>query len=474
MLGDLAHRGRRKARDLPAVCSGFSAAGHAIHAREFAERKLLAAKQKREVACNFTVLPSNTLGAFGQYYTGSIYELGLTSRDQEGIYHVSASGEALARAFHDTIVDTPYIKKKLFLDNSLPWTEFTKTATRFNLDGASFSSKERDLLTDLFLSEELKSDRALMRRSSLALLMCVLNAYKAAGVSLKYRQIWELVYAPYYYGRLQLSKHRSRQVAVSQSEKTCAEFWQYFCLHQFLTQALENLLTAVLDVVAGELSGLTVQDICGRLTSESFSKELHTIHGFQLHRPSDLMAALGLESPRLTAAVCRQNQLSFDLSHRSSESSVLDRDANGAGERAAAAVSLLAVLYAKWAGLNTEVIRMVSSRAGGELHAELVFPYLAEWFDNKLTWKQAIEPIMSNLILDQHDRIMYEKGKLESCWLHRMEGRVIKDQDYSPSFRSPRTDNSISILTDLGLLGMDSNKQLRVTTRGNALLTALK
>jgi hypothetical protein len=94
-------------------------------------------------------LPSNALGAFGQYYTGSIYELGLTSRDEKGIYHVSASGEALARAFRVTIFGTPYIKKKLFFDNSVAWAEFTKTATSFNLDGASFSPKERDLLADL-------------------------------------------------------------------------------------------------------------------------------------------------------------------------------------------------------------------------------------------------------------------------------------------------------------------------------------
>src|SRR5262249_45400716 len=85
------------------------------------DRKFVAAKQNGELFCNFTVLPSNTLGAFGQYYAGSIYELGLTSRDEKGIYHVSASGEAIARAFHETIIDTPYIKKKLFLDNSVPW-----------------------------------------------------------------------------------------------------------------------------------------------------------------------------------------------------------------------------------------------------------------------------------------------------------------------------------------------------------------
>ena len=128
------------------------------------------------------------------------------------------------------------------------------------------------------------------------------------------------------------------------------------------------------------------------------------------------------------------------------------------------------MLYAKWAGLNTHVTNAVSSQAGSELHAEFVLPLLTEWFDKNVTWVEVLGPLVSRLILDQHDRIMYEKGKLESCWLHRTEGRIIKDQDYVPSYRSPRSNNSISILTDLGLLTMDSDKQLKVTARGNALL----
>jgi hypothetical protein len=434
-----------------------------------AEGRLQVAKQKQEVTCNFRVLPSNALGAFGQYYTGSIYELGLTSRDEEGIYHVSASGEALARAFHETILDSPYIKKKLFLDNSLSWKDFVKTAASFNLDGLGHSLKERDLLTKLFFSEDLRSDRALMRKSSLALLMYILNAYKAAGLTLEYRQTWEFVYAPYYYGHLELSRTKTRRLEFPPPERTCAEYWQYFCLHQFLTQALENLLTAVLDEVSGELSGLTVQELCSRLSSEDFLKELQEIHGVNCKAPRDLMLGLGLASPQSVPALCRKNQKTFNLTHPSSESRVLDRRPTGAGARAAVAVSLLAMLYAKWGGLNTEVTRAVSSRAGRELHAEFVLPLLSDWFGTKATWSQVLEPLVSKLILEQHDRIMYEKGKLDS-WLHRTEGRIIKDQDYLPSYRSPRTDNSVSILTDLGLLAKDSDKQLKVTVRGNALL----
>ena len=174
--------------------------------------RLPEAKQSGEVSCTFRVLPSSALGAFGQYYAGSIYELGLVSRDDKGIYNVSTAGQELAQAFQTSIEDTPYIQKKLYLDPSVSWKDFIKTAAKFNLDYMANTPVERDLLIRLFISENLRSDRALMRRSSLSLLMTVINAYKEVHVSIKYGDVWELVYAPYYYGQLQFPKGKSQRI----------------------------------------------------------------------------------------------------------------------------------------------------------------------------------------------------------------------------------------------------------------------
>jgi len=432
--------------------------------------RLPAAKQSGEVSCNFRVLPSSPLGAFGQYYAGSIYELGLTSRDDQGIYHVSPAGEHLGQAFEDSIRDTPYIRKKLYLDRSIAWIEFAKTAAKFNLDYLAHSTRERDLLTTLFFSESLRSDRALMRRSSLCLLMTVINAYKEAGVAIKDGDVWELVYAPYYYGQLQFPKGKNRRLELPQTEKTCVDFWQYFCLHQFVTQALENLLAGVLDLLSGELSGMSNQEICRQLTSDAFLKKLQEIHGTSCKRPYDLLRHLGITAPDPTPSICKQNQVHYDLSHPSSESKILDQEPNSAYDRTALAVSLLAILYAKWGGLATDVSRYVSANAGIELHFATLRPLVEAWLDKDNSWASAIEPILANLIFDQHDRIMYEKGKLESCWLHRTEGKIFKDQDYFPSYRSPRANNSVSILTDLGLLTINSGGGIAVTARGNSVL----
>jgi len=127
-----------------------------------------------------------------------------------------------------------------------------------------------------------------------------------------------------------------------------------------------------------------------RLCSKEFLGELREIHGVSCKAPSDLVSTLGLASPRVEAENCRKNQAKFSLTHASSESRILDRNPRSASSRAAVAVSLLAMLYAKWSGINTEVTRTVSARAGEELHTEIVLPHIAGWFRKDATWQESL------------------------------------------------------------------------------------
>ena len=77
---------------------------------------------------------------------------------------------------------------------------------------------------------------------------------------------------------------------------------------------------------------------------------------------------------------------------------------------------------------------------------------------------------MEPFVLDQHDRVMYEKGRLESCWLHRLDGKIHKDQDYQPVFRSSRHWNSVRILRDIGLLDFGPDNEITITADGQRQL----
>ena len=80
---------------------------------------------------------------------------------------------------------------------------------------------------------------------------------------------------------------------------------------------------------------------------------------------------------------------------------------------------------------------------------------------------------MEPFVLDQHDRVMYEKGRLESCWLHRLDGKIHKDQDYLPVFRASRHWNCVRILRDLGLLEFGANDEISITADGRRQLSRI-
>ena len=70
-------------------------------------------------------------------------------------------------------------------------------------------------------------------------------------------------------------------------------------------------------------------------------------------------------------------------------------------------------------------------------------------------------------------RIMYEKRRLDSCWLRRTEGRIFKDQDYEPVWRASRFYNSVRIMNDLDLIRIDAEKSLILTSQGRKLVSKI-
>jgi hypothetical protein len=139
---------------------------------------------------------------------------------------------------------------------------------------------------------------------------------------------------------------------------------------------------------------------------------------------------------------------------------------------AARAVLTLATLYSKWRSAENDAFSFVMANAGNELCAGRVLGYMDEWLRQDCSWQVALETLIADCVVNQHDSVMYEKRNLESCWLHRQERRIVKDQDYDPPSRSSRQGNAIRILSDIGLTDSASGSH-RLTGDGRKLLNRL-
>ncbi len=431
-----------------------------------------------EIDTNFAVLPSNVLGGYGQYYGGSLYAMGLTHRTEEGIDRVAPDrGEALARAFNKSVVNTQYCRQARFNEKVVSLGVLKKSAQTFSLDslGEERAAGERELLRNLFFSWDRSKleDTDLLRRHTLGLILHTVSEYGKSDFSPPSdgaRIDRYLVYAPYYYGVLWRDDEPALPYSPPIALASCFGFWQQFCAHEYLTQALENLLYCTLEVLNLEPAGMSLEDIAANLTGHDFESTLTDLFGAG-SSPSELMKAIGVEAVP-SRDQCRAAQAEIGAASGKSEWALVDRGGKP-DQVAAAAIGILAVLYLKWRNAHNEFARYIGTNAGSRLWTGVVLPALDAWLRPDLTWRSALESLIEPFVLDQHDRVMYEKGRLESCWLHRLDGRIHIDQDYQPVFRSSRHWNSTRILRDIGLLEFGADGEMAITSDGKRTLARI-
>lgn len=435
-------------------------------------------RQSDEYSCDFKVLPSNNMGGYGQYYGGSLYQLKLTHRDENAIDRVTVDfGTELAIAFDGSIRATKYITEKKYLQNKVSTSDLEELQECFTLDSIKkdLAGNERAKLTEVFFAsdENYKDDKSILRRQSLTILLHLISEYGKHD-SFPNTQNSEaldeyLLYA-IYYDVLWVSDEKLAKFEKLKEHDFCYELWKQFCLHQFITQALEHLLYAVIETVGYDATGLTLPECIEEMTQPSFFSALEAITGSNCPRPRDLLAVFDVTDIPNDQFSLKAQAMYLPI-HSLSEAQILASPGRSPQEAASVTVAILAVLFAKWrGGFGDRTMSYVSQKAGQQLWAQRVMPHMDEWLDPTKTWNEVLSKLVEDFVLNQHDRIMYEKRRLDSSWLHRADGKIVKDQDYRPNWRASRFLNAVRIMSDLNLLETNESKEVMITEAGRKLV----
>jgi hypothetical protein len=442
-----------------------------------ASRQLAQGGNQGEVSTAFPVLPANALGGFGQYYAGCLYQLGLTHRLDDGIDRVTEGmAEQLARTVHRSLDQTPYLRSRLFAQSTVNLQTLAASSERLGINAITqpFADDERTLLLDLFFgfNEEHASDATHRRCHSLTRILVLLAAYEHADIVVEEASLpAQLVYGPAYFGVLVDAQDGATPFIAPASLQRCSDFWRQFCLHQFLTQALEGLLDAVLQALTTRSEGLPLGSLVSSLLDRDFIPYLEQAVEAGCRTPSALLHAL--RTVKVPSEMsCFRLRDCYPYDHVLSEWWMWQREAATPAALAARSCLLLAILYGKWRGVVSDVTyAVVAERAGAELAAPTVLPLLDTWLETDWSWDSALCDLLL-LLSRQHDHVMYGKGRLESCWLHLEDDRYVYDQAYTASLRASRHEQAVQILADLGLLQWTTahsgrgDRQLMLTEQG--------
>jgi hypothetical protein len=401
------------------------------------------------------VLPSSPLGGFGQYYSGVLHTMGLTHRDDEGVDRVTEGfATGLAETVQRSVEATAYVRDEHFLRSRVDIKVLKRSAEHLTIDGlpAKWASKERELLVNLLFGfdDPANRDRAGQMRRTLALILEVVAHYQVAGIAIDEDALDDgVLYWPSYYGCFYQEAGRSKPVKLSAMASEQARWWSQFALHQYLAVAIENIFAAVLDVAAMEPRGVEEGEVLRVLVGKDFTAYLRKATGRPCLAPSALLSAIGVTAvpdressrkARPATGATRTEHEELNLAKRTP------------GATLASSCLALVALYSKWRGAGGELeYATVTEKAGPELSAPSLLPLLDSWLDRELSWVEAIR-VLIDMLIKQHDMVMYGKGRLESCWIRVEGGRVICEQSYKPYFRGSRQKQMVSILVDLGLL----------------------
>jgi hypothetical protein len=434
------------------------------------------ARAEGEINTAFQVL-QNPLGGYGQYYVGSLKNLGLVMSREHADVALDGMGTQLAEAFHASVVGTPYIRKQHFKEVRVPLEDLEASSKAYNLNAIRWEAgkQERLLLKQLFfeLDDNGEAGRLKNRRWSLMQILHLLDLYEQRGIKIADEDLDDvLIYWPHYYGLLFESKRKPIRYSSPASCESVHALWRQFVLHQFTTLALEYLLRAMLDTLAIHRNGLELEELIRELLSPEFYAALKRRAGSACVRPKDLLARIGVsEVPDEKTSVALQNTLIPGHTH--SEVAWMDDEASTPAGWLVSGIGLLAVLYGKWRGIQSDkAFHDVAKAAGNELWFGSLAGTLDHWLDEGVNWEVCLFELLSRFILERHDQVMYQKGRLDSCWINRTGGKLTKEQDIWPDVHASRHYNALTILEDLCLVEHGEGT-IHVTAEGRRLMTSL-
>ncbi|NBW99292.1 hypothetical protein EBR03_06940, partial [bacterium] len=181
--------------DSPAVVGNLWAEADLKKNRDYTEDFIVDIARGADIGSDRTYW-KNFLGAFGQYYLGSLVSLDLIEerRGNSGVYICTKKGEQLSAAFSQAIDNT---EKQIFLkavkNGKITIAELRSAVTPISLDAIIPLSEEWSLLKNILLAPDHPSNSTSFRRSTISDFITFIKKGKAEEVDLFSEEVYETV-----------------------------------------------------------------------------------------------------------------------------------------------------------------------------------------------------------------------------------------------------------------------------------------
>lgn len=410
--------------------------------------------------CSFSIMESNRLGAFGLYYIGTAYNLGLIEYNEMGVVVLTPEGWKLHtvadRRLRNARLDyyRIYRGKRIVPANALlHWGE----ANDFDNIREPFCQDERDYFKSLLfrLNQSVVDD---YRRYSFALFLeCIERCVDNRSVFTEDNLSNINYYSSYFSDSGDLV-----EFSTPEHFRDVQFYWTIYEGHHYFRWWLSLLFQTFLDHLKANSDGSTLEGFFAALDREEINETVSQysgIHAEWMDLPfRDLMNSLG-GYPQL--------QDTF-----SEESITASRQHMGSTSIVAEFVIIMADLYLRFKNLRRDKrYQYVALNLSSDLWFDVLFrmPNL-----QNMTIRAFLEKMLKSYVLDQHDRIMIEKNDLRRCWFTTEQGRYFFEADVGMIGRPAKYGTIMNYLRDMNLIQGNEEELIKLTSEGTELFQKLK
>lgn len=403
---------------------------------------------------SFRILPSQPLGAFGQYYKGTLHNWGLIYVNDEGVICLTDLGEKLYN-----IMDSIYSKTRYYMEHKgqerVPSDILREWAIVNHYDNIvdKKHTYERAFYKEILFHLDIKQVDDYRRDSLVIYLECILQCNKN---NMMFDE--DILRNVLYYGRYNLNEEIIT-FQLSNFLKDAKFYWNMYEMHVYFRWWISELLRTFLNKLASTPS--TIDEIIKSIDECLFNQITE-----ELTEKENLYYNLSIED--YMNCIKRVNRPEeYFLEDLISSVQVIDFT-----QCAAYIMIMLSLLYDKHQAIKTDSRYMnVKLNLNEDYWCEELFSELE--MIKEYSMPEFLAYLLNRYVIQKHDYAMYAKNDLRRCWFTRSADKY-QFQANSRSIWRPAKHNIIcKFLFDMNLITVENEKYI-VTEEGNILYKYLR
>lgn len=410
---------------------------------------------------SFRVLPSNPLGAFGQYYKGSLQNWGLTYVGEDEMIHLTDLGNELYEIMVSSYTGNEYYEK--YKDKrKVPGTvlfDWAKINQYDNIVDCAHK-KERDFYKNILFHLDTK-DVLDGRRDTLTIYLECIAELEDKNREFDEQMIRNTVYYKKYYD----NDNVLHSFQLSSFLDDTQFIWKLYELHVYYRWWISEFFRTFLRLLSESANGLTLEEVIMSIDSNSFN----AVAAKYLAEENEYYnMKFGAFIDKVIEVSAKTDWLFEDILCIDSWNGKV----TGFSQVCAGLIMVLALLYKEYQQIREDT-RFLDIRVN--LNEDFWFKDIIERIDGfrEDTIPEVLKIILLQYVIRQHNIAMYEKRDLRRCWF-TMSGDKYQYQADSSSIWRPAKHNIIcNFLFDMGLISVTEGTFI-LTQEGRELYFRLK